>query len=162
MKKKTGLFKDFFGTIRRDLKETNLKTSLRDLRAVYEFYLSAKERQELATMGWFRRWLYRVFWIIINILKKLSPFRALLLLLSIIFLFDMENRSRMLAGYLVLFLILLLELKDKLLAHDELKAGRAVQAALRPQSCPSMSGWDAFIGNAMRSDDLTFLVLKKN
>ncbi|MBN1561950.1 serine/threonine-protein phosphatase [candidate division KSB1 bacterium] len=153
MEKKTGLFKDFFGMIRKDLKETNLKTSLgRDLRAVYEFYLSAKEREELAKMGWFRRWLYRVFWIIINILKKLSPFRRLLLLLSIILLFDTENSSRMLGGYIVLFIVLLLELKDKLLARDELKAGRAVQAALRPESCPTISGWDTFFYTRSAND----------
>ncbi|MBN1465860.1 serine/threonine-protein phosphatase [candidate division KSB1 bacterium] len=145
MEKKTGFFKDFFGTIRRDLKETNLKTSLgRDLRGVYEFYLSSKEREELAAMGWFRRWLYRVFWLIINILKKLSPFRRLLLLLSIILLFDIENSARMIGGYLVLFIVLLLELKDKLLARDELKAGRAVQEALRPETCPPVAGWDIF------------------
>jgi len=153
MDKKPGFFKDFFGTIRQDLKETNLKTSLgRDLRAIYEFYLSPKEREQLAAMGWFRRWLYRVFWFINNILKKLSPFRRLLLLLSIILLIDVNNSSRMALGYLALFVVLVLELKDKLLARDELQAGRAVQAALRPESCPSLSGWDTFFYTRSAND----------
>ncbi|MBN1478678.1 serine/threonine-protein phosphatase [candidate division KSB1 bacterium] len=152
-RKKTGLFRDFFGTIRQDLKETNIKTSLwRDLRAIYEFYLSPQERTELAAMGWFRRWLYRIFWFIINILKKLSPFRRLLLLLSIILLLEVNNNSRVVLGYVALFIVLILELKDKLLAHDELRAGRAVQAALRPESCPPLSGWETYLFTRSAND----------
>ena len=42
-------------------------------------------------------------------------------------------------------LILLLELKDKLLAHDELDAGRAIQTALLPKEQPAISGWDIWL-----------------
>lgn len=152
-KKKTGLFRDFFGTIRQDLKETNIKTSLgRDLRAIYEFYLSPQERSELAAMAWLRRWLYRIFWFIFNILKKLSPFRRILLLLSLFLLIEVNNSSRLILAYFVLFIVLILELKDKLLAHDELRAGRAVQAALRPESCPPLRGWDTYLFTRSAND----------
>lgn len=153
MKKKKGFFRDFFGTIRQDLRDTNLKTSLgRDLHAIYEFYLSQHERQELARMGWLRRWIYRVFWFIKNIIYKLTPFRRLLLVLAIILFIQEPNSSRLFLPFLILFLILVLELKDKLLAHDELRAGRAVQDALRPQQCPEISGWDAHLYTRSAND----------
>jgi sigma-B regulation protein RsbU (phosphoserine phosphatase) len=44
----------------------------------------------------------------------------------------------------VLF-VLMLELKDKLLAHEELEAGRAVQAALLPSSNPEIPGWEVWL-----------------
>ena len=145
-KNKPPLFKDFFGTIRQDFKDVNLPTSFRrDLRAIYEFYLSQHERQQLANMGWFRRWLYRIFWFIKSIFLKLTPFRRILLFISLILLVGTQDTSRLTVGYAIIFIVLLLELKDKLLAHDELSAGRAVQAALRPDQCPKISGWDAFM-----------------
>lgn len=153
MSKQPGFFKDFFGTIRRDLRDTNLKTSLgKDLRAIYEFYLSPNERAKLAAMGWFRRWLYRVLWFLKNIVTKLSAIRRLLLLLSIVLAFSYNDPSKMNIGFVILFAVLLLELKDKLLAHDELQAGRAVQAALRPKRCPQLSGWDAWFFTRSAND----------
>ena len=41
--------------------------------------------------------------------------------------------------------LLLLELKDKLLARHELEAGRSVQRALMPDRCPSLAGWDVWL-----------------
>ena len=146
MAKKEHPFKDFFGQVRQDLKETNLRKSLmRDLREIYEFYLTPKELAELAAMGWFRRWIYRIFWFAKSIILKLTAFRRILVLLSLILLIDTENTQRVTGAYLILFLVLILELKDKLLAHDELNAGRAVQAALRPRECPNINGWDAYM-----------------
>ncbi len=153
MRKKSGFFRDFFGTVRQDLRDVNLKTSLgRDLNSIYEFYLTSQERKELQAMGWLRRWISRVFWFLKNILYKLTPFRRLLLLLSFILLFEIQTASRVLLAFIILFLILVLELKDKLLAHDELKAGRAVQAALRPQKCPDIHGWEAYLYTRSAND----------
>lgn len=119
-----------------------------DLHSIYEFYLTPKEREKLAAMGKLQKWVYRVIWFAVSILSKLSIFRRLLLLLSLyLLLFDMQNLTKLIAGYAVLFLILLLELKDKLLAHDELQAGRAIQEALRPQHCPVVEGWDVFLSS---------------
>jgi sigma-B regulation protein RsbU (phosphoserine phosphatase) len=39
----------------------------------------------------------------------------------------------------------MLELKDKLLAHDELEAGRAVQTALMPDRSPDVPGWTVWL-----------------
>jgi sigma-B regulation protein RsbU (phosphoserine phosphatase) len=48
-------------------------------------------------------------------------------------------------GILVLLLILMLELKDKLLAHDELASGRAVQNALKPEENPRIENWEVWL-----------------
>jgi sigma-B regulation protein RsbU (phosphoserine phosphatase) len=39
----------------------------------------------------------------------------------------------------------MLELKDKLLARHELRAGRAVQQALMPGAAPAVAGWDVWL-----------------
>lgn len=144
---KNGFFKDFFGTIRQDLQESGIGTSLnREFVSIYEFYLTPEERQKLAAMSWSKRSIYRVFLLLKNILLKLSPFRRLLLLIALFFLLKQQNSvSHYFIAFAVLFIILLLELKDKLLAHDELEAGRAVQAALRPQKCRQVNGWQVFM-----------------
>ncbi|MCL5021440.1 MAG: serine/threonine-protein phosphatase, partial [Bacteroidetes bacterium] len=48
-------------------------------------------------------------------------------------------------SYLLVLLVLMLELKDKLLAHDELRIGRTVQKALLPDDNPSISGWSIWL-----------------
>ena len=39
----------------------------------------------------------------------------------------------------------MLELKDKLLAHDELRIGRTVQKALLPEENPTLAGWSIWL-----------------
>ena len=138
-----------FKELRSGLRNLNVHKSLsRDLHAINEFYLTPKEREKLTAMGRLQRWVYRVLWLAVSILAKLSIFRRLLLLISLyLLLFAIHNFTKLISGYAVLFLILLLELKDKLLAHDELKAGRAIQEALRPQQCPTVAGWDVFLSS---------------
>jgi hypothetical protein len=43
-------------------------------------------------------------------------------------------------GVVALLLVLMLELKDKLLAHTELQEGRAIQRAMQPDSSPAVPG----------------------
>jgi sigma-B regulation protein RsbU (phosphoserine phosphatase) len=45
----------------------------------------------------------------------------------------------------LLLLLLMLELKDKLVARHELAAGRAVQRALMPEGNPNVPGWDVWL-----------------
>ena len=45
----------------------------------------------------------------------------------------------------MILLVLLLELKDKLLARQELEAGRSIQKVLMPDENPKLSGWDIFL-----------------
>jgi sigma-B regulation protein RsbU (phosphoserine phosphatase) len=56
----------------------------------------------------------------------------------------------------------LLELKDKLLARDELEAGRRVQRALTPERNPNFEGWQIYIftqsANEVGGDLVDFLL----
>jgi serine phosphatase RsbU (regulator of sigma subunit) len=60
-------------------------------------------------------------------------------------------------------LVLVLELKDKLLARNELESGRAVQRAMQPDASPSVPGWDLWLytrsANEVGGDLVDFLRL---
>jgi sigma-B regulation protein RsbU (phosphoserine phosphatase) len=55
-------------------------------------------------------------------------------------------------GVALLLIILMLELKDKLLARNELADGRSVQRALMPPPRPSVPGWDLWLFTRSAND----------
>src|SRR5262245_64086460 len=98
------------------------------------------------------QWFRRIWWFTKGLLLKLTPARRLMLAVALLTFVSGEQKFNsgttqivlsfsVLGGWL-LFLILVLELKDKLLARDELEAGRKVQLALMPTQCPRIPGWD--------------------
>ncbi len=115
------------------------------------FYLSADARQRLGRMPRVRRLLLRLWWLLKSLLMKLTPARRMLLAMSLVLVlsgvrveFESFGVSLRLpvTGIVLLVLVLMLELKDKLVARDELEAGRKVQLALMPQRSPVVPGWD--------------------
>lgn len=137
-------------TLLEDLTEGNVSHSIQqDLEDVYEFYLDDTSRRELAEMGQFQRSVMMASWLLRNSILELIPARRLLLLISgfcfTLGLIDSTNPFLMTGGFLMLLFVLLLELKDKLLAQDELATGRAVQFALMPQGQPELPGWDIWV-----------------
>ncbi len=139
-----------------DLKRGDLHRTLkRDLTDLYDFYLTGEERVALSKMGRVKRWLVLIWWLLRGLFLKLPPLRRLLLLLALLCLlfgsvgFTVGQNTRFgfdvaPVGVGLLLVILMLELKDKLLAKDELAVGRAVQLALMPGGCPQIPGWDAW------------------
>jgi len=127
-----------------------------DFKEIYRFYVDSETRARHATMGKVRRFFVGSWAIIKSLILKLNSIRRIMLVISLILVFFVgtysfgnENNSgnldlRMI-GYLILVVILLLELKDKLLARDELAAGRKVQFALLPKDPPEISGWDVWL-----------------
>jgi sigma-B regulation protein RsbU (phosphoserine phosphatase) len=119
------------------------------------FYLDEASRRRLAGMGHVRRTFRRFFWLIKSLLMKLTPARrimlafALLLLLPGIHLGGGEgvriDLQAPLVSLLIVLVVLMLELKDKLIARNELVAGRAVQLALMPPESPAVPGWDIWL-----------------
>jgi hypothetical protein len=116
------------------------------------FYLTEHTRRRLAGVPAIAR-VWQSFWLLIGgLFMKLTPVRRLLLALGAVLwllgdqridLFSVHMRFNFrLAGDLLGVLVLMLELKDKLVARDELQAGRAVQLALMPQRHPEIRGWD--------------------
>ena len=84
---------------------------------------------------------------------KLTPTRRVLLALGLFFLavgnFQLRSANVHITvpafGPIFIIFVLMLELKDKLVARHELEAGRSVQFALMPESTPAIPGWDVWL-----------------
>ncbi|HNV02854.1 MAG TPA: PP2C family protein-serine/threonine phosphatase [Vicinamibacterales bacterium] len=119
-----------------------------------EFYLTPEHRSRLRGMGAVKRWFSLAWWLLKGLFLKLAPLRRVILLVALLLLLnsaqiDSVRGARVsvdgsLFAAVLLLGLLLLELKDKLLARHELEAGRAVQRALMPERCPGLGGWDVW------------------
>lgn len=143
-------------TVLHDLRNVPFRrTFARDLRDVYNFYLDHERRKRLADMNTFSRALHMAAWLAKSLVLNLSPARRIVLLAALLltlvgrleFRGDRASVSvSMLPVALVLLLfVLMLELKDKLLARDELAVGRQVQLALLPRDNPTLPGWHVYL-----------------
>ena len=149
-------------------------TFRKEFRDLKEFYIDQDKKKRLDAMSPLQRWLYLSAWLGKSMLMKLTPHRRLILVVGIFFLvagpsivynghkFQITNFYML--GGVAIFLVLMLELKDKLLARDELIAGKRVQQALMPEQSPSVPGWSLWIysrpANEVGGDLIDFL--KKN
>ncbi|MBC8181119.1 serine/threonine-protein phosphatase [candidate division KSB1 bacterium] len=136
-------------TILNDIREENIPRSLiQEFKDIYHFYIDLESKKKLAEMGRIRRWFRVGWWILKSMFFKLTPVRRILFLLGIILTFASNNNdtdNKCLFGVAVIIIVLMLELKDKLLARDELMVGRAVQMSLLPEENPNIPGWDVWI-----------------
>ncbi len=147
--------------LRDELQRNGLKRTFeRSFEELRDFYLSAGTRDHLLRMGRVRRAIYLVLWLLKSLFLKLTPARRLLLVLSAVLMWQSWPSPWATAaseaarggaaqfpflGIATLLLILMLELKDKLVAHDELAAGRSVQRGLMPDPSPRIPGWDVWL-----------------
>jgi hypothetical protein len=145
----------------------------RDFRDLYAYYLDDAQQARLASMGRIKQSLFLCWWFLRGLIVKLPPARRLLLLLAFFLMFQgdfifrgdrfvLDLKMSFFAFFLML-VILMLELKDKLLAKDELAVGRAVQIALMPAGHPSLAGWDIWLytqpANDVGGDLVDYLAL---
>jgi sigma-B regulation protein RsbU (phosphoserine phosphatase) len=135
-----------------DVRPGEIPASLREnFRQIYRFYLDEDRRAELESMGWVRRNLKRFWWLLKSLLSKLSPGRRLALAAAMVmalvgnwqFSTGHVRIDFNLRGWAFVFVlvILMLELKDKLLARSEIEVARQVQIALLPRTHPQPEGW---------------------
>jgi sigma-B regulation protein RsbU (phosphoserine phosphatase) len=137
-----------------DLRGSGLpRNYVQELKDLYRFYLDEETRTRLEDMGRFRRAFTLLGWLLKSMLLKLSPGRRLALLLAMVlgvlgwtsigvgseFVFDFRPW-----GFVILLIVLMLELKDKLLAKDEILIARKVQIALLPKNNPNIPGWSVW------------------
>ena len=125
------------------------------LSSLEAFYLTDDDRKKLALVAAPGRVFVRIWWLIRGLLMKLAPARRFMLAVALTLLFFGIQRIEIngsyvsfrfpLFGTLLLFGVLMLELKDKLVARDELEAGRRVQLALLPGQFPDVPGWDVWL-----------------
>ena len=158
----------------KDLRPSELPANFRqDLRQLYRFYLDEERRAQLEAMGRVRRTIKLVGWTLKSLLAKLTPGRRLALFASIIM--CILGRVRVPLGdatlstnlrvwaYLFVFLVLMLEMKDKLLARDEIEIARQVQLALLPARHPQPEGWSLWSfmqpANDVGADLVDYIVL---
>ncbi len=158
----------------KDLRPSELPANFRqDLRQLYRFYLDEERRAQLEAMGRVRRTFKLVGWTLKSLLAKLTPGRRLALFASIIM--CILGRVRVPLGdatlstnlrvwaYLFVFLVLMLEMKDKLLARDEIEIARQVQLALLPARHPQPEGWSLWSfmqpANDVGADLVDYIVL---
>jgi sigma-B regulation protein RsbU (phosphoserine phosphatase) len=139
------------------------QTVRRDFKDAKEFYLEEEHLQRLDGMGRFKRWFFTIIWLFKSLYLKLTPVRRILLVVSLFLILinvsgtigetnvRFDSNLKIIGGIILLF-ILMLELKDKLLARDELIAGRAVQEALLPETKPDIPGWDVWLYSRPAND----------
>ncbi|MCB0753131.1 MAG: hypothetical protein KDC52_16780, partial [Ignavibacteriae bacterium] len=143
-----------FDTLKKDISEGGFKSDLTtDFSELKEFFLNSDRKSQLAGMGKFKAFFYMSWWLLKELLLKLNPTRRLVLLIGIILLFstghfgvsgsevNFSSNTSIFGGIIILF-VLMLELKDKLLAKDELNAGKSVQSALMSERNPKVNGWN--------------------
>ena len=138
-----------------DLRESELPQTIgRDLKDTYAFYLDDETRAELATKGHVMRSLYSFMYLLKSLFLKLAPTRRVLLLLGIFVALTgiPDEEAQIFFGLITLLFVLGLELKDKLIATDELAEGRSVQIALMPTQCPDIPGWDTWLYTVPAND----------
>lgn len=149
--------KDDVQVVHRDVKQRGIRRVLGEpITRAEEFYLTSNDRERLAAMRPLRRTFSRTWWLFRGLLLKLTPARRILLALGIWFMITAPevvqlhgtNRFSIRVPWLgggIILTILMLELKDKLTARDELEAGRRVQLALLPEQRPAIPGWDVWL-----------------
>lgn len=169
----------FTKTIRNDFKQLKVKDDIgKEYKDLKEYYLSEERKTKLESMGGCRKFFLIPWWLLKALFYKLTPFRRILLLLSI-FLLLISGNNRIdsgnvtidiigpgIIGGLILLFILALELKDKLLAKTELEEGRAIQLALMPLQSQKVEGWDIWLytrsANDVGGDLLDFIKIDEN
>lgn len=157
-------------TLREDFRQQGFWQKLRrEFVELKEFSIDEGRRTTLAAMGPIKRGFYIGWWILKQMILKLTPVRRILVVAGIVFLLisdsiksDQVTVQPFLGAALLLF-VLLLELKDRLLATDELEAGRTVQRSLMPDQNPQVPGWSLWLfsrsANEVGGDLVDFLPL---
>src|SRR4030042_2683342 len=147
----------------------------RDFKELKEFFFSEEQKENIKNMSWLKRIFYTSWWLLKTLFNKLTPIRRLLVLVGTIFILININQSgneannsqnlHIIGGIILLF-VLMLELKDKLLAKNELEASRKIQQALLPERSPNIPGWDIWLftraANEVSGDLIDYFPLEKS
>jgi hypothetical protein len=134
---------------------------------VTNYYLSDEQREQLKGMKRFRGIMYKTGWVLKAMFEKLTPERRVLFVIGVLLILSGNtigtSNSNAFFGGIFLVVVIMLELKDKLVAHDELEAGRKIQESLMPERMPTVNGWQLWLytrsANEVCGDLIDFLKL---
>ncbi|HLP17219.1 MAG TPA: PP2C family protein-serine/threonine phosphatase, partial [Bacteroidota bacterium] len=162
-----------FNSLRDDFRSSALGATFKKESAeIRDFYLTQEQRESMKSMHAFHKAFHFSYWMLKALFFRLTPVRRLLFVAGMLFLLGMHitetgitiNTNGMFGGVL-LVLVILLELKDKLLAHDELHEGRHIQELLMPSQVQRFEGWSIYLytrsANEVCGDLVDFLCLEK-
>lgn len=157
MKRNNGPEVKLSDAFKEGFKQENFFRSVkREFHELQEFYLDDERRARLSEMNTIKRSFWTVVWLLKLMFLRLNPLRRLILLIGLVLSISSTFTgsggdsssfgvdSHVLGPFILLF-VLMLELKDKLLARDELEAGRRVQKALMPERMPCVPGWQIWL-----------------
>lgn len=124
----------------------------REYRDLKESMLTDEQRARARELWFPVRWIAAGWWLFRGMIVNLTPTRRALLLIGLILAFARisvqseklnvnTGESFVTAGIVLILFVLMLELKDKLVAKYELQDGHAVQRALMPDRSPAFPGW---------------------
>ncbi len=146
----------FTRVLQDDFRNISFKRDVkREFRELRNFYLTEEQNKRLMGMNIIRKTFHIILWMLKSMFLHLTPIRRILTVLGLIVIifgsgiFVNDNRANVnntgLVGGSLIFIVLMFELKDKLLAKDELEAGRKVQRALMPEKSPKVEGWSVWL-----------------
>ena len=150
-------------TLRDDLRQPDLRKNLsEDYRDLKENFLDDEKKERLKNMGAIKRSIKIAWWLLRSMFFKMTPVRRLMFVVGIALILATNcqmqgdtgtstSNSHIFGGIILVF-VLMLELKDKLLAKDELEAGHKVQSALMPDSNPKIEGWNVWLFTKSAND----------
>jgi phosphoserine phosphatase RsbU/P len=135
---------DFIGEIKKEFRELK------------NFYIDEQKKERLKNMNRASGGFHIFIWLLKSLFFRLSPFRRVLTVIGVVFILLGKNTITntgsdtviidfTIVGGLVILFVLMLELKDKLLAKTELEGGRKVQKALLPEENPEIPGWKVWL-----------------
>jgi hypothetical protein len=156
--------------LKEDLKQQGFWQNLRrEFLELKEFSIDEGRKSSLSAMGPLKRGFSIGWWILKQMILKLTPVRRILVVAGVVFLLISQSvRGDRVTidpypGAALLLFVLLLELKDKLLATNELEGGRTVQRALMPDPNPKVPGWSLWLftnpANEVGGDLVDFLTI---
>jgi hypothetical protein len=163
------------GNIFDDLKQIRFKQDLkREFRDLKEFYLDDEQKKHVQEATGLKRFFRQLWYLIKSAYFHLTPLRRFFVLLGTVLLLlgrsvsddgaSISTNDAFLGGLLILF-VLVLELRDKLIARSELEEGQKVQRALLPPENPAVDGWEMMLftrsANDVSGDLVDFLKISE-
>jgi len=164
------------GNIFKDIRQIRFRQDIkREFKDLKDFYLDEEQKRKLDQTSGLKRFFSQFWYLIKSAYFHLTPLRRFFVLLGTILLLlgrsvsvngaNITTNDSFLGGLLILF-VLILELRDKLIAKSELEEGQKVQRALMPPENPAVDGWDIMLftrsANDVSGDLVDFLKINED